>query len=691
MDDWIIFADKAANIDKETVAMPAQDNGHQGEENCLQHAYQLTQAADACRASGDSLKSLDYSELLISQYPDLWFGYGLAAEDLMALGRPEEAQNVIAKGLEKFPNQINLLTTASDVYRASGDLTTSLDYAELLTNHHPDQWLGYQRTAQNLVALKRIEQAQEITQRGLERFPTQSDLLTIAVDAYRASGDRETSLEYSQRLMIHDPDNWLGFGRATEDLLALQRIEEAQATIQKGLRQLPDHAYLLMFATDASRAMGDFQTALDYSKRLILHHPDQWFGFGRAAEDLIALKRAEEAQATIKEGLRKFPHQFNLLSTAMDVYRASGDRPRSLEHSELMIVHHPDHWLGYGRAAESLAALKRLQEAQAAIKRALEKFPSQPEILSIASDVYRASGEHLKSLDIATQLIRLHPENWLGYKRVAEDLTALKRFAELRRFSEQASQQTAHINADLIEDWKLTSASGAQALADMRSDGSQARVRAFSDGRTILVPVGDFCLGAQLAQDTGRRPHALPFDWLYAEPPVIEEIIRSDFRDFLTREYLQSRYPVPQCGHSIYNKEIDLFNHHDPSREPDRAAFLRRVQRFKDLLSQRSTEILFFNVRLTPEVEDLSSLLKVLPADSRILSFVFLGGGTAKQPTAKAIGSQILQFTFTCDDTNTHFAKTTNLASSFTDGRQLYCPYSNTYARGLLEALLERP
>ena len=42
------------------------------------------------------------------------------------------AKEELATGLEKFPNQINLLIIATDIYRASGDRKKSLEYSELL-------------------------------------------------------------------------------------------------------------------------------------------------------------------------------------------------------------------------------------------------------------------------------------------------------------------------------------------------------------------------------------------------------------------------------------------------------------------------------------------------------------------------------------------------------------------------------
>jgi len=97
----------------------------------------------------------------------------------------EDASNPTQSGLEIFQNDFNLLLAASSVCRALGDREKSLEYAELLITHHPDHWNGYVRSAQDLIALKRSEEAQAILQTGLNKFPNQKKLQKISEQHYR--------------------------------------------------------------------------------------------------------------------------------------------------------------------------------------------------------------------------------------------------------------------------------------------------------------------------------------------------------------------------------------------------------------------------------------------------------------------------------------------------------------------------
>ena len=189
------------------------------------------------------------------------------------------------------------------------------------TPHPMVDWKEYASKTRNSLKSQNLLQAKQEIQYALEIYPNHLNLLIIATDVYRASDDREKSLEYAELLITHHPDNWNGYGRAAQDLVALTKvissrfydISESQLKIQSGLEKIPNQVNLLTIATDVYRASGDREMSLEYAELLITHHPDNWNGYGRAAQDLFALKRFEEAQEKIQSGLEKIPNQVNLL------------------------------------------------------------------------------------------------------------------------------------------------------------------------------------------------------------------------------------------------------------------------------------------------------------------------------------------------------------------------------------------
>lgn len=137
-----------------------------------------------------------------------WKTYSDKIKDLLKSKNLSAAKEELLKGLDKIPNQSNLLLIATDVYRASGDRQKSLEYSELLITHHPDKPAGYIRSAQDLVALQRVEEAQEKIQAGLEKIPNQANLLTIAADLYSEMGKQNKSIEFAKIISeVHVKEN----------------------------------------------------------------------------------------------------------------------------------------------------------------------------------------------------------------------------------------------------------------------------------------------------------------------------------------------------------------------------------------------------------------------------------------------------------------------------------------------------
>ena len=242
-----------------------------------------------------------------------------SARGFLATRNLTEAEKEIASGLKLFPNQINLLVTASDIYRASGNHKKSLEHAKLLVKHYPHQPNGYIRSAQDLITLGEKLEAQKIIQDGVKVIPGNLYLLIVSREVFRRSGNREKCLDYSQNLITCHPSDWRGYGRAAQDLIALKRFKKAQAIINMGLEKIPYHVDLLTIATDVYRASGDREKSLEYSELLITHHPDNWNGYGLAAQDLVALKRFEEAQNQIQAGLENFSKKSELISIQQDI------------------------------------------------------------------------------------------------------------------------------------------------------------------------------------------------------------------------------------------------------------------------------------------------------------------------------------------------------------------------------------
>lgn len=111
-----------------------------------------------------------------------------------------------------------------------------------------------------------------------------------------------------------------------------------------------------------------------------------------------------------------------------------------------------------------------------------------------------------------------------------------------------------------------------------------------------IVSVGTFCAAAAHLREAGLRDAAYPFDWLFSNPAFAADCIEDDFATFLDRQYLQKVEGQRKCRHEFYQERYPMgdgaiFNHHDPSSEPDYSHFQRTIERFRAVLTARGSTL----------------------------------------------------------------------------------------------------
>lgn len=112
-----------------------------------------------------------------------------------------------------------------------------------------------------------------------------------------------------------------------------------------------------------------------------------------------------------------------------------------------------------------------------------------------------------------------------------------------------------------------------------------------------IISIGSFCMAAAHLKAAEVRDAAYPFDWLFSNPPMVADCIEDDFRIFLDPQYLRPVSDGAKCQHAFYQArypmgEGAIFNHHNPSQEPDRGHFERAIARFKVALHSPSPPLL---------------------------------------------------------------------------------------------------
>jgi eukaryotic-like serine/threonine-protein kinase len=180
---------------------------------------------DQKRALGDEEDSIPFYKHAIELDPNFAMAYARLATNYRDLGEAEKSQEYRQKAFELKDrvSERERLYITSHYYADNGDLTKGIAAYELFAQTYPD-----------------------------DLTPCSNLALT-----YFILGDFEKTLSNGQKCIASDPDDALGYVWASDGYLGLGRLDEARASIEAGLKRLPDAVYLRGSLVRLAYAQGD--------------------------------------------------------------------------------------------------------------------------------------------------------------------------------------------------------------------------------------------------------------------------------------------------------------------------------------------------------------------------------------------------------------------------------------------------
>ena len=195
----------------------------------------------------------------------------------------DSALQHIKEGLHLDQHNAQLLEIEADIYLRANNHEKAVQCAKQLITHHPSNPHGYSRHAQALLKQKRPSEAQQIAIDGLKEVPKNQQLLALASESCQALRRWDDSLILANQLIEFHPNLHLGYLRAAQNLLKLNRADEASLIVERGLDAAPNHPHLHGIASESFRARHQHNRSLEHAKALIKNQPDSIEGHKRTA------------------------------------------------------------------------------------------------------------------------------------------------------------------------------------------------------------------------------------------------------------------------------------------------------------------------------------------------------------------------------------------------------------------------
>ncbi len=277
-------------------------------------------------------------------------------------GRQSAAEAVLLLGMDLLDRHPGLLLDYARSAEASGDHESAVRRYAMLRHRSPVDAAGYLGEARALCALDRHAEADAILEQAAERLPENPEILSTY--AWLGQTRREWDAASRRWRSYRDrfPDHVIGYAVGSISLVELGRFAEADTVLQQGLIREPGHAELLgNYAWVAHRqsnwpeAMARWQTFRD-------RFPDNPAGYANLGVVLRELKRYEEADAVLLDGLRRHPTHPELVGNYAWVAYYRQDWPEALKRWTAFRDLMPDHSLGHSQVMLIMGELGRFDE-----------------------------------------------------------------------------------------------------------------------------------------------------------------------------------------------------------------------------------------------------------------------------------------------------------------------------------------
>jgi tetratricopeptide (TPR) repeat protein len=239
---------------------------------------------------GDLEEALRRYDIVRRGFPRVADGYGIAAACFSDLGRRDEAEAMLERGVRTLPNNLDLCI------RYAQDATRRDDWPEGLQRwkyvwDRFEQTVGLLGQAECLKEMERLDEAERLLIEACERFHMNPWPFAELANLSTAKGDFDEAVQRWEAVLSRFPWFEFAYPKAAEALRQVGRHTESDEILRVGMTRSPAHlAVSLEYARNA-HSRGDWAAATERWALVRERFPDCIEARERELEALAAIER----------------------------------------------------------------------------------------------------------------------------------------------------------------------------------------------------------------------------------------------------------------------------------------------------------------------------------------------------------------------------------------------------------------
>jgi tetratricopeptide (TPR) repeat protein len=269
----------------------------------------------------------------------------------------------------------------------------------------------------------------------------------------QAARQLETALIAWTRIRADHPDSPAGYLGHAAVLGQLGKPGEASKVLHEAMTRFPGNEKILIEHAWLAHAAGDWPEANRRWTNVRSKYPAAFAGYFGGGAALRSLRRFDEADALYLEAMKTWPKAANLLADYATVASARGDMEEAARRWAALRTICAQDPTGYLREAREFRTAGRIEEAEALLRQAIQRFIDNPKPAIEYALMAQQRGLTAQALKRWEAVVSAFPGVPDGYIGATHALNDLGRHADaqavlqpaLRRFPD--STEIANLNA----------------------------------------------------------------------------------------------------------------------------------------------------------------------------------------------------------------------------------------------------
>jgi tetratricopeptide (TPR) repeat protein len=223
--------------------------------------------------SGAQLPALAAAQALMQRFPNQPDGYQIAIAALTRLDRLSDAETLLADCARRFGETDWQLLAAIGIGQKRRDWPTVLKTAEALRALAPKKSDGLVQLALALSHVARGEEAEQLVQQALARFPRKAAVLKAAATVAETRAQFEQALERWAGYRAHFPASKAGYIYPLQILQKTRRLDLAGNILEEAEEKFPRDSRILQLLAAIAAREGRWQEADRHWQKLVSMDP----------------------------------------------------------------------------------------------------------------------------------------------------------------------------------------------------------------------------------------------------------------------------------------------------------------------------------------------------------------------------------------------------------------------------------